>query len=168
MSTFYCASRTLHVCLEKGVRGQFCRSRTHSGQTIRFHCLFCHGYEERNAPSAGILAVGSIGNPTMALHLARMAKRLAKIVTVYTNGDDKLAEGITKEAINDDNISVQSLPIQRLEKGAEGSSVVVHLPGGKTVTEGFLVSFPFPSASPENGTARSMATKLILILQSGS
>ena len=104
----------------------------------------------------------------MALHLARMAKRLAKIVTVYTNGDDKLAEGITKEAINDDNISVQSLPIQRLEKGAEGSSVVVYLPGGKTVTEGFLVSFPFPSASPENGTARSMATKLILILQSGS
>ena len=57
----------------------------------RFHCLFCHGYEEKNVVSAGVLAVGDISAPMMSLHMARMAKRLAPKVTIYTDGAEELA-----------------------------------------------------------------------------
>ena len=107
----------------------------------RFHCLFCHGYEEKNVASAGVLAVGDMANPYGALHLARMAKRLTPNVTIYTNGADELAQK-TAEAAVDDDIKVESRTITLLEKGAEESSVVVYFKDGQTITEGFLVSFP--------------------------
>lgn len=107
---------------------------------VRFHCLFCHGYEEKNVNSAGVLAVGDMANPSRALHLARMAKRLTPNVTIYTDGADELAQK-TAEAAADDDIKVESKMIKRLEKGEE-SSVILHFKDAQTFTEGFLVSIP--------------------------
>lgn len=105
----------------------------------RFHCLFCHGYEEKNVNSAGVLAVGDMANPYGALHLARMAKRLTPNVTIYTDGADELAQKTAEVAVDDD-IAVESKPITRLEKGEE-SSVIMHFKDGRKFTEGFLVSY---------------------------
>ena len=104
----------------------------------RFHCLFCHGYEEKNVASAGVLAVGDLSSPMGSLHLARMAKRLTPNVTIYTDGAKELAQQ-TILAAKDDDIKVEDRKITRLEKGAEESSVVVHLGNGDKITEGFLV-----------------------------
>ncbi|KAF2759354.1 FAD/NAD(P)-binding domain-containing protein [Pseudovirgaria hyperparasitica] len=53
-----------------------------------FHCLFCHGYEESGAPSAGVFADAEsmLAKPQGALHGLRMAAGLAGRVTLYTNG----------------------------------------------------------------------------------
>ena len=107
---------------------------------FRFHCLFCHGYEEKNVKSAGVLAVGDMANPYGALHLARMAKRLTPNVTIYTDGADELAQK-TAEVAADDDIKVESKMISRLEKGEE-TSVIMHFKDGQTFSEGFLVSIP--------------------------
>lgn len=53
------------------------------GQSI-FHCLFCHGYEERNKGSAGILILAP-GSFQFSAAFAGMASRLATSITVYTN-----------------------------------------------------------------------------------
>lgn len=111
-----------------------------SANCFSFHCLFCHGYEEKHVASAGVLAVGDMANPYGALHMARMAKRLTSNVTLYTNGADDLAEK-TREAAKDDDIKVESRIIKRLEKTAEGTEVVMHFEDGETIREGFLVSF---------------------------
>ena len=128
---------------------------------VRFHCLFCHGYEEKNVKSAGVLAVGDIANPFGALHLARMAKRLTPNVTIYTDGADELAQK-TAEAAIDDDIKVESKTISRLEKG-EQSSVIMHFKDGQTFTEGFLVSIPAFSSQRRPKFSRGSNLLTILI-----
>ncbi|KAL8832727.1 MAG: hypothetical protein Q9170_004771 [Blastenia crenularia] len=122
-----------------------------------FHCLFCHGYEERDVASSGVLAIGDTANPNLALHLARMAKRLTPNVTIYTHGADELAQKMVEAAVDDD-MRVENRIIERLEKTAEGPSVVLHFEDGETVTEGFLVHKP---RSEVNGPfARQLALEL--------
>ena len=75
----------------------------------------------------------------MALHMARMAKRLTSNVTIYTDGAEELAQQIVLAAVDDD-VKVDSRPIALLKNGAEKSSVVVHLGDGQQINEGFLVS----------------------------
>lgn len=77
----------------------------------------------------------------MALHMARMAKRLTEQVTVYTNG----AEGLTNEiqAVLKGSISgirLDERKIAKLTKGEKETEVDVAFVDGETVTEGFLVS----------------------------
>lgn len=107
--------------------------------TIRFHCLFCHGFEERDSASAGVLAIGDVASVGAALHLGRMAKRLAPTVTIYTNGAEDLYEQITL-GLNGSGIKVDKRRIARLEQGSEQIRVIVHLEDGSNVREGFLVS----------------------------
>lgn len=108
--------------------------------TISFHCLFCHGFEERDSASAGVLAVGDIASVGAALHLARMAKRLAPTVTIYTNGAEDLYEQIIL-GLNGSEIKVDKRRIARLEQGSgsEQTRVIVHLEDGTDIREGFLV-----------------------------
>jgi hypothetical protein len=103
----------------------------------RYHCLFCHGYEDRGAASAGVLAIGDLGNVFGSLHLARMAKRLAAKVTIYSDGDQELGDQI-KIAAGDD-IEIDNRRITRLHKGSSKSEVVLTFEGGEQITEGFLV-----------------------------
>lgn len=65
-----------------------------------YHCLFCDGYEERGQETAGVLTPGPTANPPRALHLARVARQLSESVTVYTNGNEQLANEIQQNGVS--------------------------------------------------------------------
>ncbi|UNI13905.1 hypothetical protein JDV02_000600 [Purpureocillium takamizusanense] len=78
-----------------------------------FHCMFCHGFEERGAESAGVLAGGIMASPEMLAHVTPMVKRLAHSVTVYTNGDEELAAA-TREKLRSSKIRFDTRRIARV------------------------------------------------------
>ncbi|KAJ0318749.1 hypothetical protein Brms1b_004239 [Colletotrichum noveboracense] len=97
-----------------------------------YHCLFCDGFEDRNSASAGVLAVEDVAKAPVALHLARMAKRLARKVTIYTNGASELKDQIITSLGKDPVIELDDRRVTRLEK-----AFVVHKP--KTQVNGPFV-----------------------------
>ncbi|KAI1142014.1 thioredoxin reductase glit [Hypoxylon sp. FL0543] len=117
-----------------------------------FHCLFCHGFEERGASSAGVLAtgpmLGSAGGPSaplMAPVIARMAARLAGHVTVYTDGNEDLGARIREALKNSQRFHVENRRVVRLSKDpqVEGDAgVIVTLEDGNTNREMFLAHAP--------------------------
>lgn len=107
----------------------------------RFHCLFCHGFEERGAESVGVLAGGMVIAPEAIAHVTPMAKRLSKSVTVYTNGDADLASAV-RSKLKSTKIHFDSRVIKRLSLVGSGPSVEVTFEDGTTKTEGFLVNHP--------------------------
>jgi thioredoxin reductase len=113
----------------------------------RFHCLFCHGYEERDVASVGVLAIGNLAHPASALRVARTAKRFSKMVTFYTNGipGDELAAALASV-----DVAVDSRIIKRLIKGSVNSEVVLELGSeNEQKMEGWLVHHPYTTqASP--------------------
>ncbi|KAH7105517.1 thioredoxin reductase [Auriculariales sp. MPI-PUGE-AT-0066] len=108
-----------------------------------FHCLFCHGYEERGAQSVGVLAVGDmLQDCGRVLHVAHMAGRLAESVRIYTNGSVELAFQINSELKNKPYV-IESRKITQLAAGTTTpSSVLVHLEDGTRVEEGFMTHAP--------------------------
>lgn len=75
------------------------------------------------------------------MHMGRMAKRLADRVTIYTDGNEELAEQLRVIVANDPAIQVENQNIQRLAKGPHGAEVEITLAGDEVVTEGFIVSW---------------------------
>ncbi|KAK2616489.1 hypothetical protein QQS21_000531 [Conoideocrella luteorostrata] len=107
-----------------------------------FHCLFCHGFEERGARSVGVLASGMVATPEALKHVVPMAKRLAHSATVYTNGDTALMDK-TKTLLHSSKIVYDSRKITRLElENGAGPGVIVHFADGTTMTEGFIANHP--------------------------
>ena len=111
----------------------------------RYNCLFCHGYEDRGAVSAGVLAIDDVGNVGFSLHLARMARRLTSNVTIYTNQAKDLGGRLVAslDLDGDAGIKVDERPITRLEQGQSESKVIVHFVDGSSILEGFLVRLRF-------------------------
>ncbi|OOQ81586.1 pyridine nucleotide-disulfide oxidoreductase [Penicillium brasilianum] len=113
-------------------------------QVEGFHCLFCHGYEERGADSVGALATGA-PPPEAVAHIAMMAKRLSKHVNVYTNGNPELITS-TKALIHSNKIAFDDRKIIKFEHrdGSEDKPpfVVLHFEDGTSKNEGFIVSRP--------------------------
>lgn len=73
---------------------------------------------------------------------ARMARRLADSVTLYTNGDESTTAQL-KQAIGDLSIfKIDSRRIVRLRKAEDGAEVSLEFKSGEETTEGFLVSMP--------------------------
>lgn len=120
-----------------------------------FHCLFCKGYEDRGAASAGVLAVAPVALPTdmlvmVAVHAAANAAQLARSVTLYANGDKALATGLKAAAKKQTGWTVESRKIRRLvaaaagEGGGEGRDecVAVEFEDGSSRKEKFLVNQP--------------------------
>ncbi|KAJ0419793.1 hypothetical protein BJY00DRAFT_301989 [Aspergillus carlsbadensis] len=107
-----------------------------------FHCLFCHGYEDRHVPSCGVLCAGDPEAAPPILHLARHAARLVSKVTIYTNGREELAREVQSLLRGDEEFKFDSRIIDHLEKGAEGTSVILQFTDGSRTTEGFLVNRP--------------------------
>ncbi|KAK4239025.1 hypothetical protein C8A03DRAFT_43329 [Achaetomium macrosporum] len=108
-----------------------------------YHCLFCDGYEDRGAASAGVLAVDDLGKAAHTLHVARMAKRLAEKVVVYTNGTPELLKEVAAALGPDPAIVLDDRRVIRLQKAKEESSeVIVHLEDGTTVSHGFMTHKP--------------------------
>ena len=91
-----------------------------------------------------MLAVEYCGDVKVALHVARQNLRLSEKVTMYTNGDEKLASEI-KAKLEKRPVSamkVESRRISKLEKGPNRAEVIVHLEDGTTKTEGFIAHKP--------------------------
>ncbi|OAA50368.1 thioredoxin reductase GliT [Metarhizium rileyi] len=107
-----------------------------------FHCLFCHGFEERGADSVGVLAAGMMTTAEMIAFVTPMAKRLAKSTTVYTNGHGAALEKV-KSMMRSSNISYDDRRVTRLElENGTGPGVIVHLEDGTSKREGFVVNHP--------------------------
>ncbi|POR35291.1 Thioredoxin reductase [Tolypocladium paradoxum] len=108
-----------------------------------YHCLFCDGFEDRNSASAGVLAIGDIAKVPPALHLSRMAKRLANKVVIYTDGASDLSDQIVTALGTDPAITLDNRRVTRLEKVKDDSSeTIVHLDDGTSVSHGFVVHKP--------------------------
>ncbi|KAK8030139.1 FAD/NAD(P)-binding domain-containing protein [Apiospora rasikravindrae] len=113
-----------------------------------FHCLFCHGYEDRGGASSGVLAVGTVGG-AMAVHMAQNAAQLTDQVTLYTNGDAAMTAEVTTAAsvLNPSNFSVDARKIKQLTANdADNSSVTVEFEDGTAKVEMFLVHNPETTA----------------------
>lgn len=107
-----------------------------------FHCLFCHGYEDRGAESVGILASDmAAADPNMIMMISRMAKRLSKHVTIYTNNIPELAPGI-EPLLRRANMTVDARSIASLSLVGKGPQVELSFSDGSKHVEGFLVGHP--------------------------
>ncbi|AEO69852.1 uncharacterized protein THITE_2057949 [Thermothielavioides terrestris NRRL 8126] len=108
-----------------------------------YHCLFCHGFEDRGSASVGVLAVGDLAKVGPALHVSRMAKRLAKKVVIYTNGSSALLDSLATAVAEDPVFVLDNRRVVRLEKGENSSSkAIVHLEDGTAASHGFVVHKP--------------------------
>jgi thioredoxin reductase len=114
-----------------------------------YHCLFCHGYEERNSASVGVLAMDDCSPAPMALHLARFANRLADKVIIYTNGNDvvtasikEMLSGVGPESKTAKNISVDDRKILKFVKGSKKGEIEIFFTEGGSKVEGFLAHKP--------------------------
>jgi thioredoxin reductase len=108
-----------------------------------FHCLYCHGWEERGNATAGMLAEGDTGAVVPALHFARQALRMVEQVTLYTDGNEQLAQDL--KAALDAALApmiVNSKKITKLVKESERARVTLHLDDGTSITEAFLAHKP--------------------------
>ncbi|KAK2611673.1 hypothetical protein N8I77_005003 [Diaporthe amygdali] len=107
-----------------------------------FHCPYCHGWEERGNPSAGMLAEGDTGNVVVALHFARQALRLAKQVTLYTNGNEQLTKQLADALTEAPAPMTIDSKIKKLVKGPERSQIELHFHDNTSKTEAFLAHKP--------------------------
>ncbi|KAK8112572.1 FAD/NAD(P)-binding domain-containing protein [Apiospora sp. TS-2023a] len=108
-----------------------------------FHCLFCHGYEDRGGASSGILAVGPVGG-ALAAHMAMNAAQLTDKVTLYTDGDDAVTADVTAATAGllPSKFSVEPRKIYQLKSNDADDSVTVEFADGNIKVEKFLVHNP--------------------------
>lgn len=109
----------------------------------RFHCLFCHGYENKGAASSGVLYGGDVGNAAVALHLGRHARALSRKVTIYTNDSEAFGTEVKAALRPDEDILIDNRKVKKLiNGGGEYPSVTIQFEDGSNVTEGFIASRP--------------------------
>ncbi|KAK2131979.1 hypothetical protein NOF04DRAFT_1368488 [Fusarium oxysporum II5] len=106
-----------------------------------FHCLYCHGFEERGAESVGVFAGGMLSSADMLAHVTPMAKRLSQSVTIYTNGDPSLPSTI-KTKVHSSKVHFDTRKITSFALVNSGPSVKITFEDGSSKTEGFVVSHP--------------------------
>lgn len=84
------------------------------GQSI-FHCLFCHGFEERGAPSAGILVLTK--SLWQFVHIfAGQAANLARKITIYSNGiEPDASSSKILELLAKNNFTIEKRKIIKLQ-----------------------------------------------------
>ncbi|KAL6852466.1 hypothetical protein ACO1O0_007011 [Amphichorda felina] len=109
-----------------------------------FHCLLCHGYEERDAQSVGVLAVGTSAIPRVAGQTARSAAQFGRSITIYTHGNEVLVTEM-QDALGGGSKRIVYEPrriarIKMAEPGEKG--VVIVLEDGTEIMEGFLAHTP--------------------------
>ncbi|KAJ4320399.1 hypothetical protein N0V84_005893 [Fusarium piperis] len=106
-----------------------------------FHCLYCHGFEERGAESVGVFAGGMITAPEMVSHVAPMAKRLAQSVTVYSNGNESILEGV-RAKLHSSKINYDNRIVKSFQLVDNGPAVKITFEDGSSKVEGFVASHP--------------------------
>ncbi|KAJ8133435.1 hypothetical protein O1611_g181 [Lasiodiplodia mahajangana] len=111
-----------------------------------FHCLFCHGYEDRDAPSVGVLGILPVVVAPLVVHMAENAAQLSEIVTVYTHGNEKLTAELNPIADPKfEKFKIESRKIKRFINNEGSGSVTVELDDGTKKEERFLVHNPVTS-----------------------
>lgn len=127
---------------EKHVSATLGRLTDERLNSSRYHCLFCHGFEESGCSEAGLLAMDMTSNPPMAIGIACMAKRLAHSVTIFTNGNASLADNLQSEA-SQHNLKMDTRAISRVEKlSGETGNMHVHFDDGTSKHLGFMAHTP--------------------------
>ncbi|PNP75511.1 hypothetical protein FNYG_11140 [Fusarium nygamai] len=111
-----------------------------------FHCLFCHGYEDRNSESVGVLAVGECAEVSTAARMARAAHQFSQSITIYTSGNSELGDQVYRLLGKESWCSINNLGIKKVSMPQKTPSspimVQVELSDGTTKTEDFLVHKP--------------------------
>ncbi|KAG5992446.1 hypothetical protein E4U52_002812 [Claviceps spartinae] len=105
------------------------------------HCLYCKGYEQRGG-SAGVLAVGPLGNVNMALHIARQETALSKRVTLYCDGNESLAGELVSAFGSATAMRTDARKIKEFVAGADGKGVAIRFDDGSEVVEDYLAHQP--------------------------
>ncbi|TVY27407.1 Thioredoxin reductase [Lachnellula hyalina] len=111
------------------------------GRSI-FHCLFCHGYEQRGSASSGVLAIGDVAPVPLALHVSRNAAQLTKSVTIYTNGDASRAAEIQAGIGSVAPFTVDSRRITKFVLGPNQIGLTMCFEDGSSKEEAFLSHKP--------------------------
>ncbi|KAJ2988553.1 hypothetical protein NUW58_g3912 [Xylaria curta] len=105
-----------------------------------FHCLFCHGYEDRGASSVGVLGVFPVVIPALLIHMAENAAQLSDAVTLYTQGNEELMARL--EPVAGSKFNIEPRQIKRLIDNESAGSVTVEFADGTQKEEKFLVHNP--------------------------
>ncbi|GAP91498.1 putative thioredoxin reductase [Rosellinia necatrix] len=108
-----------------------------------FHCLFCHGYEDRGATSVGVLGVFPVVIAPLVIHMAENAAQLSDAVTIYTQGNEELTAQLGPVAGS--KFKIEPREIKRLVDDRAAGSVTVEFADGTRKAERFLVHNPLTS-----------------------
>ncbi|KAI0102108.1 FAD/NAD(P)-binding domain-containing protein [Nemania sp. FL0031] len=108
-----------------------------------FHCLFCHGYEDKGASSVGVLGLFPDGMDSIVMHMAENAAQLSDTVTIYTQGNKALATNLNP--MPGDKFKIEPRQIKRLINNEDAGSVTVEFADGSQKEEKFLVHNPLTS-----------------------
>lgn len=119
-----------------------------NSERVSFHCLFCKGYEDRNAHTAGVLAVQSAANVPMAIHQAENAAQLRSTITIYTDGAEELGTQLTaalsshkNTTFKVDNRKIVNLSVLQAEGTSDAKAIQLQLEDS-VKEEAFLVHSP--------------------------
>ncbi|KAI0390341.1 hypothetical protein F5Y17DRAFT_469017 [Xylariaceae sp. FL0594] len=106
-----------------------------------FHCLFCFGFEQRGAERGAILAQGPLGTPEYATTFAFDAKKFAKAVKIYTNGNATLTAQLQEKSLP--GVEIDDRILTRVYKTHKDRlELVVQFNTGPDVILGFLAHQP--------------------------
>ncbi|KAF2967233.1 hypothetical protein GQX73_g6331 [Xylaria multiplex] len=108
-----------------------------------FHCLFCHGYEDRGASSVGVLGVFPVVIPALVIHMAENAAQLSDTVTIYTQGNNELTAQL--QPVAGSKFHIETRQIKRLIDNPGSRSIMVEFDDGTQKEEKFLVHNPLTS-----------------------
>ncbi|GAW25784.1 putative thioredoxin reductase [Rosellinia necatrix] len=88
--------------------------------------------------------MGLTGSPSHALMLVEDALKFAHTVTVYTNGNTKLADEVRNLlwARGENGVQIDSRTVTRLIKNPGNTGIQTRLDGAEIVVEDFLVHQP--------------------------
>ncbi|CAK7200198.1 hypothetical protein SEUCBS139899_002889 [Sporothrix eucalyptigena] len=115
---------------------------------VIFHCLLCQGYDQRGGATAGVLAMDAFARVAVALHVARQAASLVtQAVTVYTNGDTRLADEVRQGVGDSPVFFADSRVIRRFvflgdQDQAHGGGIRIEFVDGSVADESFLAHAP--------------------------
>ena len=83
----------------------------------------------------------------MAIHMAFMAGRLAKSITIYTNGEDTVTTQIKGSIDPAQPFTLEGRKIAKLEREPDNSAIHIYFEDGTSKRESFLVSCNVVSVS---------------------
>lgn len=104
--------------------------------------MFCHGYEQRDSLSSGVLAIDDVAVLPFALNVSRNAAQLTKSVTIYTHGNASHAAVIRAAVGSVAPVTVDSRRITKFVLGPNEIGLTIHFEDGSSKYEALLSHKP--------------------------